>query len=224
MFSLIITTPCTTSAQENNLTVPEFEHSLSKGDVQVLDVRTPAEYQSGHIKNALLADWNNFNEFRERIQMLDKTMPVYTYCLSGARSNAATEWLNKNGFKASNLSGGINAWKKSGKPVEITKAVKQITLPEYWSQVPKKGTVLVDFSAVWCPPCRKMTPLIDSLARAHGNRFTLLKIDGGTQTNLVNALDVEAFPTFIVYKEGKETWRKQGMVDAREFLSHLLAK
>jgi rhodanese-related sulfurtransferase len=54
-----------------------------------LDVRTAAEYQSGYLKNALLANWNDETEFKERIIALNKNKPVYTYCLSGARSHVA---------------------------------------------------------------------------------------------------------------------------------------
>lgn len=92
---------------------------------------------------------------------------------------------------------------------------------EYLEKIPQDKTVLVDFSAVWCPPCKAMAPVIDSLEQQCGNKFVLVKIDGGAQTGICKELNVEAFPTFVLYKKGKEIWRRQGMVTIKEFLSVL---
>jgi 3-mercaptopyruvate sulfurtransferase SseA len=53
-------TACTSIAQKSsNLSVTDFAKRIKQKNVQVLDVRTPGEYQSGYIKNSLLADWMN---------------------------------------------------------------------------------------------------------------------------------------------------------------------
>lgn len=101
------------------LSVNDFEKGIKQKNVQVLDVRTPDEYRSGHLKNALLADWMNQQEFPEKVQLLNKSKPVYTYCLVGGRSNEAAKWLTKKGFKVYNMEGGIAAWKRAGKTVEM---------------------------------------------------------------------------------------------------------
>lgn len=212
-------TACNSQAQSTNLSVAEFEKGIAQINIQILDVRTPGEYQSGHLKNALLADWNNDAEFQQRVNALDKSKPVYTYCLSGGRSSAASQYLKQNGFTTYNLSGGISAWKRENKPVEEAALVKQITLDEYFAQIPKDKTVLVDFSAVWCPPCKKMAPVIDSLVKTHNSQFVLVKVNGGEQTDICKALRVEGFPTFIIYKQGKEVWRKEGIVKLKEFIA-----
>ncbi|HVM86922.1 MAG TPA: thioredoxin domain-containing protein [Puia sp.] len=211
---------CESRAQNSNLSVDEFEKAIAEKNIQLLDVRTREEYLTDHLKNTLWADWNDRNEFMSRVKALDKSKPVYTYCLSGARSSAATEWLRKQGFIAYNMSGGISAWKRAGKPVEGFKEVKQITMQEYLAQIPADKTVLVDFSAVWCPPCKVMAPVVESLVKQHGSDFVLLKMDGAAQTDICRELTIEAFPTFIIYKKGKEVWRKQGIVEAKEFVSH----
>lgn len=217
---LSLSMACNAYAQQTNLSVDEFQKAISQSNIQLLDVRTPAEYQSGHLSHAMLADWNNETEFKTRVQALDKSKPVYTYCLSGARSNAATQWLRQNGFNAYNLTGGISAWKRADKPVEQAVAVKQITMDGYLAQIPKDKTVLVDFGAVWCPPCRKMAPVMDSLVKKYGSRFVLVKIDGGEQTSICKELKVDAFPTFIIYKKGKEAWRKQGLTEQKDFVTN----
>jgi rhodanese-related sulfurtransferase len=211
---------CNNNPQQTNLSVPDFEKGIAQTNNQLLDVRTPEEYQAGHLKNAMLADWNNETEFKKRVKALDKTKPVYTYCLSGARSNAAADWLRQNGFTAFNLSGGIAAWKSADKPVEMIETKRQMTLEECMAQIPKDKTVLVDISAAWCPPCKKMIPVIEALVKSNGSRFVLVQIDGGEQSDICKELKVDNFPAFIIYKQGKEVWRKQGVADAKEFVSN----
>ncbi len=206
--------------QKTTLPVEEFQKAIAKNNIQLLDVRTPEEYKSGHLSHALLADWNNQTEFIARTKALDKTKPIYAYCLSGVRSAAAAEWLGKNGYNAYSLSGGISAWKRADKPVEEAIAVKQITMEEYMAQIPKDKTVLVDIGAVWCPPCKKMTPLVDSISKKYSRQIIVVKVDGGEQTNICKTLRVVAFPTFIIYKNGKETWRKQGLTTSKEFIAN----
>ena len=218
--ALFLLNACSVDAQQTNLSVDEFEKAISGKDVQILDVRTAGEYNSGHIQNALQADWTKETEFKERTKSLNKNLPVYTYCLSGGRSSAAMEWLNTHGYRAYNLSGGISAWKSNHKPLENAVAVQQISLQQYLSQIPADKTVLVDFGAVWCPPCKKMSPVLDSLSGAN-QHFMLLKIDGGQQTEILKELNIQNFPTFIIYKGGKEVWRKEGIVSAKELAENL---
>jgi thioredoxin-like negative regulator of GroEL len=113
------------------------------------------------------------------------------------------------------------AWKKANLPLEGQRVEKQITIAAYHLSIPADQTVLVDIGAVWCPPCVKMNPVIDSLATSKDLNFILVKIDGGEQEQLVKELAIEAFPTFIIYKNGKEIWRKQGII-AREELAEKL--
>ena len=91
-------------------------------------MRTASEYQSGHLKKALQANWNNQTEFQERTKALDKSKPVYVYCLSGIRSRTAANWLSENCFKnIVTLQDGINLWKQANKPVEGKSNIKQMT-------------------------------------------------------------------------------------------------
>lgn len=208
-------------AGEINLQPDEFEKAIQQNNIQLLDVRTAGEYQLGHLASALQANWNNEKEFRERVAALDKQKPVYVYCLSGPRSTAATLWLNENGFKAYNLAGGMNAWKRMGKAVEQQAAVKPVSLDEFNDQLPANGLALVEIGAIWCPPCKKMTPVIDSLSNHAQGKYTVIRIDGGAQTSLATQLNADSFPTFIVYKNRKEIWRGQGILPAETLLKHL---
>ena len=202
------------------LNAENFEKAITATDIQVLDVRTAAEYKTGHIKNALQADWTQQAQFTDRIQFVDKQKPVYIYCLVGGRSAAAADWMRKNGFeKVIELEGGTNAWKKAGKPLEGMETQPQLTMEQYLEKIPVDETVLVDFGAEWCPPCVKMKPLIDELEQKE--HITVIRIDAGVHTNLVNELGIEPIPVFIVYKKGKEIWRKQGIVTKEELMKQL---
>jgi rhodanese-related sulfurtransferase len=213
---------CHSSAQKNTANVTSFEKEINTGSIQLLDVRTAAEFKTGYLKNALQADWNNPDQFKDRTQHLDKEKPVYVYCLGGGRSNAAANYLKQQGFKhVISLEGGINAWKMAGKPVENAIIEKQLTIEDYNLLVQKNETILVDFGATWCPPCKKMEPVLQSLQQKAADKYRLIKIDGGVHLNIMQALKVDALPTFIVYKNGKEVWRKQGIVTIEEFLEVL---
>jgi rhodanese-related sulfurtransferase len=98
----------------------EFEKGIKKDNPVVLDVRRPEEYAGGHIDSAININWQNPDEFKLKAAQLDKAKPVYVYCLAGARSEKASDWLRKNGFThVIGLAGGIEAWKKAGKPVKV---------------------------------------------------------------------------------------------------------
>lgn len=103
-------------AQNIKLKPTEFESMLAKDkSVQLVDVRTPEEFASGHIEGAVLIDYYD-TDFGERIGKLDKTKPVMVYCAAGGRSGSTAEQLNKMGFKkVYDLEGGMRAWRSAGK-------------------------------------------------------------------------------------------------------------
>ena len=220
---LFLITACSLNGQQANAINPDaFLKAISAGKIQVLDVRTADEYKSGHINNALQANWLDKNEFNDRTSHLDKNKTVYIYCLSGGRSGAAAEVLRTKGYTVINLEGGINAWKRESKPlVGIDPNAKQTSMASYEGQVRSTNIVLVDFGAEWCPPCKKMEPVLDAFMKQNNKKLTLVKMDGGIETTLMKSLKVEALPTFILYKNGKEVKRKQGLVTQEEFNSWL---
>jgi rhodanese-related sulfurtransferase len=214
--NFLICVACNSTAQSNILSADQFEKVIANNNIQLLDVRTAEEYNSGHIANALQADWTNQKEFTERVAALDKSKPVYLYCLSGGRSGAAMQLMHKNGFTITyNLQGGMNAWKQANKPVEGKSNETEISLASYNKLVSASEKMIVDFGAKWCPPCRKMQPIIDTLKQ---RKFNVLVIDGGAQTQLAKDLGVGSFPTFIIYHNGKEVWRKTGIVEMSELM------
>ncbi len=207
---------------KTNLSAEEFEMGVTKDSVQILDVRTPAEYAGGHIKNTLLANWNDSKEFERRIGFIDKKKPVYVYCLAGGRSAAAAEKMRGMGFtNVYELKGGINAWKAANKKLEGASAEKQMTVEEFNGAITSTKTVLVDFGAAWCPPCKQMEPVLQSLQKNNPGKFILVKVDGSKDETILKAYNVTALPVFIIFKNGKEVWRKDGVVSEDELLKAL---
>ncbi len=218
---MLLLSSCTAQTK-NSLSADEFEKAIAKDAVQILDVRTPGEYAGGHIKNTLLANWNDTKEFDRRIAFVDKKKPVYVYCLAGGRSAAAAEKLRSLGYEnVYDLKGGMNAWKASNKPVEGASTVKQMSMEEFTAGINKATIVLVDFGATWCPPCKKMEPVLASLQKNNAGKFTLLKVDGGNDEAILKAYKVTALPVFIIFKDGKQVWRKDGVATEEEMAAML---
>ena len=143
---------------------------------------------------------------------------------------AAAAWTSMGGFAAAQaqsrsnvveLVGGMNAWKRENKPVEGASNEPQMSMEQYNASIPANKTVLVDFGAQWCPPCVKMNPVLDDLKNDKSLDFVFVKVDAGVQTNLMKEMNIEPIPVFIVYKSGKEVWRKQGIVSKEELQSQL---
>ena len=101
------------------LDAQSFFNEIQGENIQLVDVRTLGEYNSGHIQNALLIDFYNPEFYNEMNDTLDKEKPVYVYCRSGNRSGKAAKELEKLGFsKIIDLDGGINSWTRQGLSLE----------------------------------------------------------------------------------------------------------
>ena len=220
LFGLVCS--CNSNAQEGSLSAKDFENRINTQHPQILDVRTAGEFQSGHLRNSLQADWLNKEQFADRIKYLDKSKPLLVYCASGMRSAAAAKWLLDNGFTdVQNLKGGLTSWKLEGRPLDAVENKTQLSIDKYKELAKSGDMVLVDFGAEWCPPCKKMEPVLQQLKNELPTQFKLVKVDGGIDIDVMKAQNVEALPVFIIYKKGKEVWRKQGVVALSELKTKL---
>jgi len=106
----------TKKATINNITPEEAKKRLdSEKGIILLDVRTKEEYETGHIKGAILIPVDNLLE--ESVKTLkDKEATIFVYCRSGSRSLTAANILIKQGYKNVLNLGGINSW-----PYEVIK-------------------------------------------------------------------------------------------------------
>jgi thioredoxin 1 len=201
--------------------VNEFEQKLNESkNAQLIDVRTPEEYVEGHLQNASNIDYRG-SDFDEQIKKLDKSKPVFVYCLSGGRSGNATEKMKSMGFKEIyDLKGGINAWKNADKPLNmnLTNKSKGMTMNDFMNHVKSGKLVLVDFNATWCGPCRRMAPFLEEISNEQKDKMELLKIDDDENSSLAKELKIEGLPTLILYKNGKEVWKQEGFIEKEDLI------
>jgi rhodanese-related sulfurtransferase len=94
-----------------------IQESQGNPDFIIIDVRTRAEFDSGHIENAINLDYQAAN-FADELEKLDKYKAYLVYCKGGGRSKGAVDKMAELGFmEAYNMQGGINQWKKDGLPI-----------------------------------------------------------------------------------------------------------
>jgi len=88
-----------------------FKKAIQHKKVQLVDVRTPREYNGGHIGKAVNIDLFQGGSFNQAFEKLDKSKPVYLYCRSGSRSRKAARKVLDMGFeKVYDLKGGYMGW------------------------------------------------------------------------------------------------------------------
>ncbi len=91
---------------------------LIQGDVVLIDVRTPGEYERGRITGAKLINYRDV-DFAEQLSRLDKDKPVAVYCAAGGRSTGAMKIMEQLGFETVyNYTGGFSDWQKRGEAIE----------------------------------------------------------------------------------------------------------
>jgi rhodanese-related sulfurtransferase len=117
-FAAILLSSCSNvQSGQNNLSPTAFAAKIkATPNAVILDVRRPDEYAGGHVANALNYEWNGA-QFAKQIASLDKSKPVFVYCLSGHRSASAARKLRADGFKmVYEMDGGMSGWSASHLP------------------------------------------------------------------------------------------------------------
>lgn len=96
-----------------------FAQIIADTNTIILDVRTPEEFNSGHIAGAKNIDVKSCTFIDNATQTLNQNKTIAVYCRSGKRSANAAAILSQHGFtKIVNLKGGIIEWQNAGKPIE----------------------------------------------------------------------------------------------------------
>jgi thioredoxin len=187
---------------------------------QLIDVRTPEEYQSDKIEKSKNINWNDVS-FAAKADKLDKSKPIFVYCKAGGRSAQAADKLAELGFtEIYNLDGGIMKWNASGNEKPSDKIIGMCD-QEYGELVKSSDKVMIDFGAKWCGPCQKMKPYILKMQSEMKDNIKIVQLDADENKTMVQALKLDGLPTIIVYEKGKEVWRNVGYISEEDLKKHL---
>lgn len=213
-----------TQNAETNLSAIEFSTKIKElSNPTIIDVRTPDEFSKGHITNANNFDWNG-SEFENQIAGLDKSKPVFVYCLSGGRSASAANKMRSDGFKhVFELSGGIMKWRGANLPETTEKTVisNGMSREQFDVLVNSDKLVLIDFYADWCAPCKKMKPYLDEISNDMADKVLIIRINADDNQSLCKELKIDALPTLQLYKNKTLSWTNTGFIDKAEVVKQL---
>ena len=79
-----------------------------------------------------------------------------------------------------------------------------------------KGTVLVDFFATWCGPCKMIAPFIEQLAEEYNGKAAVYKLDVDETQDVAMQYGIMSIPTLVIFKDGQEVERIRGAVSKAE--------
>lgn len=190
----------------------KFIETVTKdpSSIQIVDSRTPNEYDFLHIEGAINIDFNN-PDWKKHLSKLDKNKPVYIYCLSGSRSSDMMKALQEEGYKeVYNLGGGLAKLNQEqvAKLFDVEKLQKKnselgMNEEQLNAFIAEHKNVVVDFYADWCGPCKAMEPHLKELAEQNKDKFTLLKVNFDYSRELANKFQIRGIPHLLIYKDGK---------------------
>lgn len=84
-----------------------------------------------------------------------------------------------------------------------------------------KGTVLIDFFAPWCTPCKTMANVIESVADRAGDSVKICKVNVENEKELANQFGIMSIPTLVVMKNGEIKNRSIGVTGKKAILDML---
>jgi len=210
------------SETNNLLTVNDFNLAITNTkDALIIDVRTPNEFKSGHLKNALNLDWKG-PEFNKQLETLDKNQTLYVYCLSGGRSAEAIKAMRAKGFNNINeLDGGILAWRTAGFDEVGTNTKNGMSMSDYTKMLNSDKLILVDFYADWCAPCKKMKPFLESISKKFEDKVQVVRINVDENSELAKELKVNGLPVLKLYSKNELKWENLGYIDEQGIIDQI---
>ncbi len=89
-----------------------------------------------------------------------------------------------------------------------------------FSKISKKSdlTVIIDFWAPWCGPCKMMTPIFNQAASELKGKYILIKVNTEQEQQLSGSLGIRSIPTLMAFKNGKEINRMSGAMQLPQLL------
>lgn len=97
------------------------------------------------------------------------------------------------------------------------------TMESFQDIINSETPVLVDFHAVWCAPCKAMSPIIDQIGKEVQGKARVLKIDVDKNQHLARQFQIQGVPTFAIFQRGAIQWRHSGGMDKSSLKNMLLS-
>ncbi len=213
-----------TSNKQWKLSASDFASKIKElPKAPILDVRTPEEFSGGHLENALNTNWNG-DTFNKDIASIDKSEPVFVYCLSGGRSSSAASQMRSDGFKqVYEMDGGMMKWRSANLP-EISgnnKPSNSMSMEEYNALLKSDKLILIDFYADWCAPCKKMQPYLYEISTDMADNVRVIRINADENQELCKELKIDALPVLQLYKNQNLIWKNVGFIEKAEVVKKL---
>ena len=98
--------------------------------------------------------------------------------------------------------------------------LKHINTAEEFDSAIKEGTVLVDFFATWCGPCKMLSPVLEEVANENPN-ISVLKIDVDEVGELAARYGIQAIPTLMLFKNGQRIETRMGYQNKNQLLAFI---
>jgi len=102
-------------------------------------------------------------------------------------------------------------------------AIVNISDQSFKSEVESGGTVLVDFWAPWCGPCRMIAPVLEELDQEIGDSLKIAKINVDDNPDTASRFGVMSIPTLIVFKDGQPVDKVVGF-QSKEMLKNVVSR
>jgi thioredoxin 1 len=102
-------------------------------------------------------------------------------------------------------------------------AIVNVSDQSFNNEVEGQGTVVVDFWAPWCGPCKMLAPILDELSTELGDSVKIAKLNVDENPETASRFGVMSIPTLIFFKDGQPVDKVVGL-NSKESLKNIVAK
>ncbi|GIP36779.1 thioredoxin [Paenibacillus sp. J31TS4] len=100
-------------------------------------------------------------------------------------------------------------------------SIREMDTQAFEEAIERKGTMLVEFGAVWCPPCRVLLPILEEIEKEREGRLPVWKVDCDASPELAARFGITGMPTVLVFRDGEPQERLVGLQSKQAYLTAL---